>query len=28
VAWSRLPASLMGRSGPLNRNVQERSIRR
>ena len=28
VAWSRLPASLMGRSGPLSRNVQERSIRR
>ena len=28
VSWSRLPASLMGRSGPLSRNVQERSIRR
>ncbi|MEB3172698.1 MAG: metallophosphoesterase [Cyanobacteriota bacterium] len=28
VAWNRLPASLMGRGGTLNRNVQERSIRR
>ena len=28
VAWSRLPASLMGRAGGLNRNVQARSIRR
>ncbi|EAQ68326.1 calcineurin-like phosphoesterase family protein [Synechococcus sp. RS9909] len=28
VAWSRLPATLMGRAGGLNRNVQVRSIRR
>ncbi|MDA0728001.1 MAG: metallophosphoesterase [Cyanobacteria bacterium] len=28
VAWSRLPATLMGRAGSLNRNVQARSIRR
>ena len=28
VAWSRLPATLMGRTGGLNRNVQARSIRR
>jgi hypothetical protein len=28
VAWSRLPATLMGRAGGLNRNVQARSIRR
>jgi hypothetical protein len=28
VAWSRLPATLMGRAGVLNRNVQARSIRR
>lgn len=28
VDWSRLPANLMGRIGSLNRNVQERSIRR
>jgi hypothetical protein len=28
VAWSRLPATLNGRAGTLERNVQERSIRR
>jgi hypothetical protein len=28
VAWSRLPTTLMGRAGGLNRNVQARSIRR
>ena len=28
VTWSRLPATLMGRAGGLNRNVQARSIRR
>ena len=28
VAWSRLPATLMGRAGGLNLNVQKRSIRR
>jgi hypothetical protein len=28
VAWTRLPATLMGRAGGLNRNVQERSMRR
>jgi hypothetical protein len=28
VAWSRLPAALTGRAGTLERNVQERSIRR
>ena len=28
VAWSRLPASLTGRAGAIERNVQERSIRR
>jgi hypothetical protein len=28
VAWSRLPGTLAGRAGDLERNVQERSIRR
>ena len=28
VAWTRLPTTLMGRAGGLNRNVQARSIRR
>ena len=28
VAWSRLPATLTGRAGTIERNVQERSIRR
>jgi hypothetical protein len=28
VAWSRLPTTLMGRGGRLNRNAQARSIRR
>jgi hypothetical protein len=28
IKWNTLPASLMGRSGSLIRNTQERSIRR